>query len=242
MDRLWLFIERACLVFGTTIGAATLYFTAGVYYNWNQQPVPSSPPVIAGNAAMIPGWWIMASGGIGALLLVTAWIMIIIRLRRQHELQPESTQTMPSFPATTSTVSEPAGPSTLRPTINRDYGATAPAHTPKKVFVNVSPSYLIGLYQNMTQVQGDEFAAAYIGKWMRVAGRVNDIFGQPTALFAQIFDNDEKFISAAFSAEESEKVSNIARGETITVQGELAYADDRHIKLVKCDLARIGRD
>jgi hypothetical protein len=46
--------------------------------------------------------------------------------------------------------------------------------------------------------------------------RVHDIYGASGPLTAQIFDKDEKFISAIFSTEESEKVSNISRGETIT--------------------------
>jgi hypothetical protein len=121
VDRLWLFIERACSVLAIIIGAATLYFTAGAYYNWNQ-PIASPSSVIAGSITMIPGWWIMASGGIGALLLGTAWIMIIIRLRRQGELKLELTQTMPPSSATASNVSEPPEPSnitTLQPTIKR---------------------------------------------------------------------------------------------------------------------------
>lgn len=48
--------------------------------------------------------------------------------------------------------------------------AMAPATNtkPKKVFVDVSPLYLIGLYENRTTIQGNDLAAAYIGKWISV--------------------------------------------------------------------------
>jgi hypothetical protein len=113
--------------------------------------------------------------------------------------------------------------------------AFATGAQPKKVFVNVSPSYLTGLYKNKTTAQGNDLAAAYIGKWMPVTGRVHDIFGKPGALHAQIYDNDETLISASFSAQESEKVSHFARGETIKVRGEIDSADP-FLKLVNCDL------
>jgi hypothetical protein len=122
--------------------------------------------------------------------------------------------------------------------------ATDPTPTPepKKAFVNVSPAYLIGLYENRTTQEGDDLAAAYIGKWIPVTGRVHDIFEVSGTLIAQIFDNDEKFISATFSTEGSEKVSHTARGETITVRGEIYSASDRYLKLVKCDLYQTSCD
>jgi hypothetical protein len=42
----------------------------------------------------------------------------------------------------------------------------APTVPQRKVFVNVSPSYLMDLYNERTTVPGDALAAAYIGKWI----------------------------------------------------------------------------
>jgi hypothetical protein len=66
--------------------------------------------------------------------------------------------------------------------------------------------------------QADALAAAYIGKWIVVTGKVRDIYGSVDALVAQICDKDERFISAGFSKEASEKISQIAHGTTITIR------------------------
>jgi hypothetical protein len=169
-------------------------------------------------------WW----GFAPAALVVAATIILLLRefVFSNNKLPQQATSFLP--PARDSSEL----PKTPAP-------ATAPK--PKKVFVNVSPSYLLSLYENVTTLQGDELAAAYIGKWMPVTGRVHDIFGLSNAVTAQIFDHDEKFISASFSAEESEKVSHIAHGETITIRGEIYSSADRYLKLVKCELDLTNR-
>jgi hypothetical protein len=167
-------------------------------------------------------WW----GFAPAVLVVAATIILLLRefVFPNNKLRQQAT----SYSTTVRDDSE-------LPKTSTTAMASATGAKPKKVFVDVSPSYLIGLYKNKTTVQGDDLAAAYIGKWMPVTGRVGDIFGKPDALYAQIYDNDEIFISAAFSAQESEKVSHIALGETITIQGKI-YSADPHLKLVNCNL------
>jgi hypothetical protein len=203
MDRLWLFSERACLVLGTIIGAATLYFTAGVYYNWNQQqPVPSSSPVIAGNAAMIPGWWIMASGGIGALLLVTAWIMIIIRLWRQPTRY-----------------------------VNKYVGRKENCE-PERIFVDTTPEYLIGLFKDKLQHQGEKLAEPYIGKWIRVDGGVHNVrrdsislkFGFISTIFLRF---DTTWMDSLHTLQQNQQISAI---------GQIGRIDEHHLYLAHCEL------
>jgi hypothetical protein len=167
-------------------------------------------------------WW----GFAPAVLVVVATIILLLRefVFPNNKLRHQAT----SFPMAVRDGSD-------LPKTSAPAAAPATGAMPRKVFVNVSPSYLVGLYKNKTTVQGDDLAAAYIGKWMSVTGRVRDIFGKPDALCAQIYDNDETLISAVFSAQESEKVPHIARDETITVRGEI-YSADPYLKLVNCDL------
>lgn len=73
----WKIIERSAVVLGLLFTAATLYFTAGTYYGWNQPSVPAQQ----GGTAMTPPWWIWLFGGIAVALLLTAWAMMAIRLR-----------------------------------------------------------------------------------------------------------------------------------------------------------------
>jgi hypothetical protein len=83
---MWKFIERACIILGLLLAAATLYYTAGAYYGWNQpQPVATSP-----HTTMTAPWWLYAIGAIGFALLVTAWIMISLRRPRKIESRAPS--------------------------------------------------------------------------------------------------------------------------------------------------------
>jgi hypothetical protein len=118
--------------------------------------------------------------------------------------------------------------------------ATSVPHQPQRVFIDVSPAYLMDLYKNRTSIQGDALAAAYIGKWLVVTGRVRDIYGSVDARVALVYDKDDRFISVTFTKEASEKVSQIEQGATITVRGEITNIDLPRLKLQNCDLDKIG--
>jgi hypothetical protein len=109
---------------------------------------------------------------------------------------------------------------------------------PKKVFIDVSPSYLSGLYKNRTAVQGDALAAAYIGKWIAVTGKVIDISQDPPRndFLVQFSDSEGVWLAATFPEELSEKISHIPHGATITVQGEIRSVDTMRVILKECEL------
>ncbi len=113
-----------------------------------------------------------------------------------------------------------------------------PTPKPNKIFVNVSPSYLVGFYNNnRTKAQSDEYVAAYIGKWITVTGTVCDIRTTVTGtLYVQIFDNDRILISAMLNEESSETISHITRDATITVRGEINLVDKSGVMLRTCEL------
>ena len=57
----------------------------------------------------------------------------------------------------------------------------------------------------------------------------------------QIYDKEERFISARFSKEGSEKVSQLAHGAMVKVRGEIYEIDAGRVRLRECDLARLIR-
>jgi hypothetical protein len=133
----------------------------------------------------------------------------------------------------------PPPPAVVAPSV-----VSASSPTVQKVFIDVSPSYLTGLYAKRTSMQGDALAAAYIGKWITVTGQVQDIsdFSPMTGsgpLYVQFRDSEEQSISALFpikSAESAEKISRIPHGGAITVRGKIEIIDFMRVKLVECEL------
>jgi hypothetical protein len=117
--------------------------------------------------------------------------------------------------------------------------ATSTDAKPKKVFVNVSPSYLIGLYENRTTILGDDLAAAYIGKWMIVTSKVQDIrLTEDGTFHALILDSDGAWTSADFMEKSSDTISHIAHNSIIKVHGEISSANP-YVVLRKCELDEI---
>ena len=76
MDKLWRFIERACLVLGLLIAMATLFYTAAIYYN--EAPNGAFVPSI-GKFKMNAPWSVLAVGAISVALLITGWGMMLVR-------------------------------------------------------------------------------------------------------------------------------------------------------------------
>jgi tRNA_anti-like len=112
-----------------------------------------------------------------------------------------------------------------------------PAFPAQKIFVDVSPEYLIDLYKDRTSVQGDALAAAYLSKWVSVKGKVSDISDMyGGGLLVIVVSGNEKIVAASFLAKEKSKISHIAHGATISVQGELAGINSYSIKLANCEM------
>jgi hypothetical protein len=125
--------------------------------------------------------------------------------------------------------------------------APTPKPKPQKVFVNVSPSYLLDLYNDRTTLQGDALASTYIGKWITATFKVYDI-SQPhpsviliQSIEQQFFDpGGLRWISASFIAESSEEVLQVQKDATITVRGKISSVDKIRVTIDNCELVTIS--
>jgi tRNA_anti-like len=205
---------RHHVLIGSLFGLAGGCFFVGVAWPW-LKTVSLPATAMVNQVATNPIAWFVV-----LILGMTASILLPKRGGRTSRLPEQRTPI-----AHTHTVAHAPAP------------APAPAHKPKKIFVNVSPSYLVGLYKNRTNVQGDEYVAAYIGKWIPVTGTVHDIGTTVTGtLYVQIVDNDRIFISATLNEESPETISHIARGAAITVRGEIYLVNESGVMLRTCEL------
>jgi len=110
----------------------------------------------------------------------------------------------------------------------------------KKIFVDVSPSYLIDLYKDKTTVQGDAASAPYIGKWIKATLKVYDISDTVSYILMQSVISSEipnqKYLVAQFPKESSEHVSLIAKDTIITIRGQIRSVDLLRVTLQNCEL------
>jgi hypothetical protein len=60
-NNFWKWMECGQGAVGALAALATLYFTAGVYYGWNQ-PSPERKDYVLAGDFMTPPWWVIALG------------------------------------------------------------------------------------------------------------------------------------------------------------------------------------
>jgi hypothetical protein len=109
---------------------------------------------------------------------------------------------------------------------------TAPVPEPPRVWLDIKPSYLMGLYENTTEIIGDALAAAYIGKWITVTGTVQDVSRiSDKSLIVTISDEEGKYLTAVFP--DDEDVSKLRHMATVTIYGQIRDVSSLRVALVK---------
>jgi hypothetical protein len=156
-------------------------------------------------------------------LVIGMWLDSFVRRRAIPRTAPGAPQVHVPAPAVSAPVPVPV-----------------PDPPQKKVFVDVSPFYLIDLYKDKTTVLGDAAAAKYIGKWIKATFKVYDVSEHMGTILVQSVLSSElgsmKYLAARFISESSEHVSLIAKDTTITVRGEIFSIMSDRVTLQKCEL------
>jgi hypothetical protein len=208
---------------GGLFGLAGIFAIAGLGWPIIQSLSPPVTAIVNQVATSPVAWFVVLMLGIGAALL---------RPPRGARISSSLEQTQP--------IIRPGAIAPPAASVPISLPATIPVPKPQRVLIDVTPSYLMGLYENRTSLQGDALAVAYIGKRMTVTGQVLDI-SQASAssdFFVQFRDNDNKYIAAHFPRELSEQISHIPHGATITVSGEIETVDTTRLTLKDCELVR----
>jgi MYXO-CTERM domain-containing protein len=108
----------------------------------------------------------------------------------------------------------------------------------KRIFIDVSPGYLIDLYNEVTKAQGDVLLSGYVDKWIRVTGRLRGLSSIHAAhvILAQMLDSDGRCISAIFSEEWESKLADLISDTEIIVIGQIYAGDKLRVSLMNCEL------
>jgi hypothetical protein len=105
-----------------------------------------------------------------------------------------------------------------------------------RVVVGVSPKFLTSLYEQHMAIQSDRLAAAYIGKWMKITGRLKNVSMIGQSLMSVSFWEDTMVIIMYFDLAWSERLTVLIRGQTISVMGKIEKINQSDLQLTDCEL------
>lgn len=111
-----------------------------------------------------------------------------------------------------------------------------------RIEVNVKPKYLLRLYKGHSSIQADKLAEPYIGKWIRVSGRVYDITdslgGCRVSFHQRWLDGPgiDLSLTMVFGPEWRDRLSIMKRGTRIKVRGKIKEVNRAWINLTECEL------
>lgn len=106
-----------------------------------------------------------------------------------------------------------------------------------RIKVDVTPLYLMGLYEGRMSSEGDRLLKPYIGKWINLKIAVKDVLGQVVSSF--ITDKNGRFKSIAlfFDDAANEKLSVLVRDQEITVLCQIKDGGETHMRFDHCEFA-----
>lgn len=109
---------------------------------------------------------------------------------------------------------------------------------PQKTIVNADPRYLVDLFAQHTDIQGDELVKTYIGKWMKVSGSFENVSAHGSLFSVDIVNASYDRISLVlwFDAEWMERLSILRPKESIAVVGQINVVGRHRVVLRHCEL------
>jgi len=118
---------------------------------------------------------------------------------------------------------------------------TAPSHKPGRDYVSaeITPEYLVGLYDGNTRLRADTLVSDQVGKWMRVSGALGEVqpSGKTDALV--VFASRTKpTIYMWFSSEWLARLALLSKNQNINVEGQLKTVQSYNATVIleNCEL------
>jgi len=132
-------------------------------------------------------------------------------------------------------------PPGLTPTTPSSQTESVPP-TKEKVFTDVKPEYLVGLYQKYNSAQADQVVKTYIGQPLKASGVVSDVRRDgddvSVVLMVKRVDGWTLYaIAAAFDEQRwKDRAVVLSKGEKVTVLGKIRGVSDMSILLEHCEI------
>jgi hypothetical protein len=108
-----------------------------------------------------------------------------------------------------------------------------------RTLVDVTPDYLMGLFDEHTTIQAEKLIEAFIGKWLRVSGTVSDVIGSEGS-GATVYLKRETARISSVSLDFSDRgaVEILRKGDSVTAIGQIVGADRLWVGLKNCELEK----
>jgi hypothetical protein len=166
---------------------------------------------------------LLGFGLLVCLLFISAVLNIKATRANSGLVEPRDNIVLPTAPTIIRQADERA-PEISSPTVLED----------NRVVVGTNPERLCAFFKDATTAQGKRLVQPYIGKWMRVSGKVSNVgdshisfrnFGVAGVLIIMFFD--DKW---------SDRISVLEMGTTVTVLGQIREIDVLGLQLRNCEL------
>lgn len=111
---------------------------------------------------------------------------------------------------------------------------TTATGTSPRIFVDVTPEYLASFYDQHMTIQANKLAEDYIGKWIKVAGRLGDVYPNQVVFAYKTFG---VVVFMYFDMNKwKDRLSILKRGSRIEVNGQIQRVNAFEVHLENCEL------
>jgi hypothetical protein len=111
---------------------------------------------------------------------------------------------------------------------------TPPRGSHDRLFVDTTPQYLMELYKDRLKIQGDKLAEQYIGKWIKVSGKVSNVYDNWVLMKEP--DNFLKSTNIHFHNRWKERFHLLQTDQVITISGQITSIGLFDLNLDNCEL------
>jgi hypothetical protein len=222
---------------GTVLGVVGLIVTlilGGLGIAYGGYSVKADYPVLAVLS------YVLGSGLVAGA--VVAGILIIMRQQATPAPSVMSTgESRPTEPLAPSIASVPtAAPA---PEIVSSITPKVTLGTPT-ITEDTTPQYLADLRKNRTELQAETLIARYIGKSLKISGKIQSVSSTERGRSIVSFETEnigDAFVMMWFDQKWSDRLSVFQKGDKITVIGKLKSVGKYDVQLDNCEIVDIGQ-
>jgi len=128
------------------------------------------------------------------------------------------------------------------PGLGADRGQVVPQpDTGERIIVDRTPEEVLANFKGVTNVQGNDRVARYMGKWLRVSGALSNVLGTYPDSVQVTFRDRSLFtynnVYAYFRERKwSDRLALLSPGDHVALLGRITEIDPQNVRLDDCEL------